>query len=173
MSIQSCLLGPHTQLPPSVSSSQQASYESQHIIYEPRNVSFTFHITKPSGLKTTGVHRYIRRPSYSALLVDATSMVLLLFRADGLMGCWVSAPVAQVFDQLLLGWAVMVTPALFWVRVKEEEEILAKTFGKEWEGYCARTKRFIPGFFKLLSVYGCCWLGQPPTIPMVIPHSIG
>ncbi|KAL4886023.1 hypothetical protein BJY04DRAFT_98321 [Aspergillus karnatakaensis] len=109
--------------------------------------SFTFHITKPAGLKTTGVHRYIRHPSYTAVFGVAISMVLLLFRAEGVIGCWVSAPLAQVLEQAMVAWAVVVTPALFWVRVRDEEEFLARIFAEEWEGYCARTKRFVPGVF--------------------------
>jgi len=32
-------------------------------------------------------------------------------------------------------------------RVIDEEEMLKKTFGKEWEEWSARTKRFIPWGF--------------------------
>ncbi|KAL5340565.1 hypothetical protein BJX70DRAFT_101000 [Aspergillus crustosus] len=109
--------------------------------------SFTFYITKPTGLKTTGVHRYIRHPSYTGIFGIALSTVLLFFRANGLMGCWVPAAAAQVVDQVMLAWAVVVMPGMFWVRVKGEEEFLGRMFGKEWEGYCARTQRFIPGVF--------------------------
>ncbi|KAL4935885.1 hypothetical protein BDV06DRAFT_233891 [Aspergillus oleicola] len=110
--------------------------------------SFTFHITKPSsGLKTTGVHRYVRHPSYTALLFVGAAMVLLLFRENGLMGCWFPEWFAGAVDKATLAWALVVNPILFWLRVRQEEEFLARTFGTEWEGYCARTKRFIPGIF--------------------------
>jgi protein-S-isoprenylcysteine O-methyltransferase Ste14 len=32
-------------------------------------------------------------------------------------------------------------------RVREEETMLKKTFGNEWEPWHARTKRFVPGVF--------------------------
>jgi protein-S-isoprenylcysteine O-methyltransferase Ste14 len=34
-----------------------------------------------------------------------------------------------------------------WKRVHEEEAMMKETFGKEWEEWHKRTKRFIPGFF--------------------------
>lgn len=34
-----------------------------------------------------------------------------------------------------------------WKRVTEEEMMLKKTFGKEWEDWHKKTKRFIPGVF--------------------------
>jgi protein-S-isoprenylcysteine O-methyltransferase Ste14 len=34
-----------------------------------------------------------------------------------------------------------------WKRVKEEEMMLKSTFGKEWEVWHAKTKRFVPGLF--------------------------
>ncbi|KAL4794019.1 hypothetical protein BDV19DRAFT_390530 [Aspergillus venezuelensis] len=110
--------------------------------------SFTFYITKPSsGLKTTGVHGYVRHPSYTALLFVGFAMVMLLFRERGLMGCWFPEMFARSVDVATLVWAVVINPILFWLRVKQEEEFLERTFGAEWEGYCKRTKRFIPGVF--------------------------
>lgn len=110
--------------------------------------SFTFRITKPpAGLKTTGVHRYVRHPSYTAFLVVAGCVVMLLFREQGLVGCWFGGGIARVVDRVALGWGFVVTPGLFWARVRQEEEFLAGVFGEQWGIYCARTKRFIPGVF--------------------------
>ncbi|RDW92778.1 methyltransferase family protein [Aspergillus mulundensis] len=110
--------------------------------------SFTFNITKPSsGLKTTGVHRYVRHPSYTAIMAIAIAMVMLFFRDGGLLGCWFGPQVARIVDKAALLWAFGVSPALFWARVTQEEEFLVKTFGREYEAYSARTKRFIPFVF--------------------------
>ncbi|KAL2831487.1 hypothetical protein BDW59DRAFT_157913 [Aspergillus cavernicola] len=108
--------------------------------------SFTFHITKPAGLKTTGVYSYIRHPSYTGLFVIGLAMVGLFFRANGLIGCWVSGGVlAKAIEVGFWGWGVLLNPAVFWVRVKEEEEFLGGVFGDEWVRYCARVRRFVPG----------------------------
>ncbi|KAL4899970.1 hypothetical protein BDW74DRAFT_162755 [Aspergillus multicolor] len=116
--------------------------------YANLGASFTFNITKPSsGLKTTGVHRYVRHPSYSAIMVIAVAMVMLLFRDGGLMGCWFPAQFARIIDKAALVWAFVVSPTLFWARVTQEEEFLIKTFGLEYVEYSARTKRFIPFVF--------------------------
>ncbi|KAL4777945.1 hypothetical protein BJX76DRAFT_185422 [Aspergillus varians] len=117
--------------------------------YTNLGASFTFHITIPTaGLKTTGVHRYVRHPSYTAILAVSVCVVFLLFRENGLVGCWGGYGLgARVIDKAALVWAFGVTPALFCARVRQEEEFLGRTFGKEWEAYCARTKRFVPGIF--------------------------
>ncbi|KAL2851056.1 hypothetical protein BJY01DRAFT_245158 [Aspergillus pseudoustus] len=108
--------------------------------------SFTYFITKPSsGLKTTGVHRSIRHPSYTGLFGITLGMVLLFFRARGLIGCWLPAPVAYLLEGLFWVWGVFLVPGVFWVRVREEEAFLAEEFGEEWAAYVARTWRFAPG----------------------------
>lgn len=74
----------------------------------------------------------------------------LLGRLDGVLGC--------VLPRRFVEWAVVsggfrVWPVLLvavlgliavWVRVKDEEAMLKKVFGKEWEEYHQKTKRFIP-----------------------------
>ncbi|BCS25147.1 methyltransferase family protein [Aspergillus puulaauensis] len=116
--------------------------------YTNLGTSFTFRITKPpAGLKTTGVHRYVRHPSYTAFLIVAACVVMLLFREQGLVGCWFGSGIARVVERAALGWGFVVTPGLFWARVMQEEEFLAGVFGEQWGVYCARTKRFIPGVF--------------------------
>jgi protein-S-isoprenylcysteine O-methyltransferase Ste14 len=115
--------------------------------YRSLGSSFTFRITKPtSGLKTTGVHRFIRHPSYTGYFGSTIGMVMLFLRARGLMGCIVGpGVVGKVVEGLFWVWAVALVPAVFWVRVREEEAFLAEEFGEEWEAYVERTWMFVPG----------------------------
>ena len=65
------------------------------------------------------------------------------------MGCWlprwaVQAKWAWRALACLLGYGVI---RMTGKRVREEEVMLKGTFGKEWEDWHARTKRFVPGLF--------------------------
>ena len=74
----------------------------------------------------------------------------LLGRWDGALGCWIEGSWIE-------GWAW--TERYMWValafmaawgvraRVRDEEAMLKRKFGKEWEEWHARTKRFVPGIF--------------------------
>jgi protein-S-isoprenylcysteine O-methyltransferase Ste14 len=82
-------------------------------------------IQQSHHLITTGLYRYIRHPLYLGM----TSSVLglsFLFRS------WI-------------GLAVMI-PILvgLLLRMKDEEAMLHKEFGREWETYCKQSWRLIP-----------------------------
>src|SRR5262249_8323517 len=79
-------------------------------------------------LLTTGVYGVIRHPSYLGLLVTSLGWGLA-FRAG--MGVLLTA--------LLL-------PPLI-ARIRSEENLLRLHFGAEYDAYCARTSRLIPGIF--------------------------
>ncbi|KAL3443897.1 hypothetical protein BJX65DRAFT_311377 [Aspergillus insuetus] len=115
--------------------------------YRSLGSSFTFSITKPmSGLKTTGLYRFIRHPSYTGLFGITIGIVMLFLRAGGLMGCFVSQDVVgMLVEGLFWVWAVLIVPWVFWVRVKEEEAFLAGEFGEQWTKYVKRTWMFVPG----------------------------
>ena len=79
-------------------------------------------------LETDGVYRYIRNPSYLGLL----TMMLgwgLAFRAG--VGVMLTA--------------LMLPPLI--ARIRAEERLLGSHFGAEYDGYCARTWRLIPGIY--------------------------
>jgi protein-S-isoprenylcysteine O-methyltransferase Ste14 len=79
-------------------------------------------------LVTTGVYGVIRHPSYLGLLINALGWALA-FRAG--VG--------------VLLTALMIPPLL--ARIRAEERLLRMQFGHEYETYCSRTSRLIPGLY--------------------------
>jgi protein-S-isoprenylcysteine O-methyltransferase Ste14 len=79
-------------------------------------------------LVTSGVYGVIRHPSYLGLLINALGWALA-FRAG--VG--------------VLLTALMIPPLL--ARIRAEERLLRMQFGREYEAYCTRTWRLIPGFY--------------------------
>jgi protein-S-isoprenylcysteine O-methyltransferase Ste14 len=79
-------------------------------------------------LVTSGVYRIIRNPSYLGLLVNSLGWALA-FRSG----------VGVVLTALLI-------PPLL-ARIHAEERLLRTQFGGEYDGYCNRTWRLIPGLY--------------------------
>jgi protein-S-isoprenylcysteine O-methyltransferase Ste14 len=91
------------------------------------NWSITLEVREKHQLVTHGVYRHLRHPMYLALLLYASGQALVLPN-------WVAGPsylVALLF--------------LFALRVGPEERMMVEEFGKDYEAYVARTKRFVPG----------------------------
>jgi protein-S-isoprenylcysteine O-methyltransferase Ste14 len=80
------------------------------------------------ALVTDGIYRVIRHPSYLGLLLNSLGWGLA-FRSG----------VGVVLSALLL------LPLL--ARIRAEEHLLHAQFGAEYENYCARTSRLIPGLY--------------------------
>ncbi|PMD60711.1 uncharacterized protein K444DRAFT_612409 [Hyaloscypha bicolor E] len=117
--------------------------------------NFTFRLAKPKVLVKTGLYAYVQHPSYPTNWLILTSNVALLLRLDGILGCLLPSCVVRwgmwsgglrVWPTLLV---IMGVFGLFGVgiRVKDEEAMLKREFGREWEKYHRKTKRFIPGIF--------------------------
>ena len=79
-------------------------------------------------LVTTGIYSIVRNPSYLGLLVNAVGWGLA-FRS--------------VIGVLL---ALLNVPPLV-ARIRSEETLLRSHFGNEYDAYCARTSRLIPGLY--------------------------
>ena len=79
-------------------------------------------------LVTTGIYRAIRNPSYLGMLISSLGWVLTFRSGVGL---------ALV--------AAMLAPLV--ARIHAEERLLRSHFGAEYEDYCARTARLIPGLY--------------------------
>jgi protein-S-isoprenylcysteine O-methyltransferase Ste14 len=80
------------------------------------------------ALVTDGIYGVIRHPSYLGLLLSSLGWGLA-FRSV----------VGVVLTALLL-------PPLF-ARIRAEERLLRSQFGVEYENYCARTSRLLPGLY--------------------------
>jgi protein-S-isoprenylcysteine O-methyltransferase Ste14 len=79
-------------------------------------------------LVTSGVYGFIRHPSYLGLLVNSLGWALA-FRS------WVG----------VLLTALLIPPLL--ARIRAEEGLLRSQFGGEYDVYCSRTSRLIPGLY--------------------------
>ena len=94
-----------------------------------RNWSVTLEIKDTHTLITGGVYAYVRHPMYSAFFLWALAQALLLPNL-------VAGPAG------LIGFGI-----LFAFRVAREEAMMRETFGAEYDRYCARTRRIIPGLY--------------------------
>jgi protein-S-isoprenylcysteine O-methyltransferase Ste14 len=79
-------------------------------------------------LVTSGVYGVIRHPSYLGLLINALGWALAFRSGVG-----------------VLLTTLLVPPLL--VRIRAEERLLRDQFGGEYEAYCRRTWRLIPGLY--------------------------
>jgi protein-S-isoprenylcysteine O-methyltransferase Ste14 len=79
-------------------------------------------------LVTSGVYRVIRHPSYLGLLVNSLGWALAFRSGVG-----------------VLLTALLIPPLL--ARIHAEERLLRTQFGGEYDAYCNRTWRLIPGLF--------------------------
>jgi protein-S-isoprenylcysteine O-methyltransferase Ste14 len=72
----------------------------------------------------------------------------LIWRRDGVLACWLSESVLRsgwwgVINVFFAGVAILAVRT----RIVDEEKMMKETFGKRWEVWHAKTKRFIPGVF--------------------------
>jgi protein-S-isoprenylcysteine O-methyltransferase Ste14 len=79
-------------------------------------------------LVTRGVYSVIRHPSYLGLLVNSLGWGLTFRSGVG-----------------VLLTALIIPPLL--ARIRAEERLLRTQFGAEYDAYCARTSRLIPGLY--------------------------
>ena len=91
--------------------------------------SHSLDLREDHKLVTTGIYENVRHPMYSAFWAWALGAALLLPN-------WVAG-----FSGLI-GFGT-----LFFLRVGQEEAMMKKEFGEEYEAYSARTKRIIPGIY--------------------------
>lgn len=109
--------------------------------------NFTFALTEPDQLKTTGIYHYLQHPGYTGIAILAVCNVLLLGRTDGILSYWIPWSWHSIVSRLMWGLVpagLSVIMFGIWTRVKEEERLLQATFGQEWEQWHQKTARFIP-----------------------------
>lgn len=110
--------------------------------------NFTFQLSAPDHLVTTGVYRHMQHPSYTGQMLLCVGCAVLFLRWDASPACWVPGSILARLD----GWGDIVSMGLLvfagtmlGVRVGDEERMLKEKFGKKWEEWHRVTKRFIPG----------------------------
>ena len=79
-------------------------------------------------LVTTGIYSVIRHPSYLGLLVNSLGWGLAFHSGAGVL------------------ITVLLVPPLV-ARIRAEEALLGSEFGSDYEAFCARTSRLIPGIY--------------------------
>jgi protein-S-isoprenylcysteine O-methyltransferase Ste14 len=79
-------------------------------------------------LATSGVYGVVRNPSYLGALVNSLGWGLAFRSGIGVL------------------LTVLIIPPIL-VRIRAEERLLRIHFGDEYDAYCARTSRLIPGFY--------------------------
>jgi protein-S-isoprenylcysteine O-methyltransferase Ste14 len=79
-------------------------------------------------LVTSGIYGAIRHPSYLGLLVNALGWALAFRSSIGVL------------------LAVLMIPAIV-ARIRSEETLLRAHFGQDYDAYCMRTSRLIPGIY--------------------------
>ncbi|TVY47485.1 hypothetical protein LOCC1_G002259 [Lachnellula occidentalis] len=109
--------------------------------------NFTYRIAPPKKLITTGIYHYVQHPSYTALIGVVVANGLLLDRPDGIAACWLGNTWIERHVWIIIGNVVVVGMCLLMIRVRDEEQMLRESFGKEWEVWHVRTARFIPRVF--------------------------
>ncbi|KAI9770833.1 MAG: hypothetical protein M1839_003028 [Geoglossum umbratile] len=114
--------------------------------YKQLGENFTFQLAKPKMLVKHGLYRYVQHPSYIGQIVVFAGNLLLLTRPAGAIACWVPSILDIKYLDVLV-WTVLigVGVVLAGMRIRDEEDMLKKEFGKEWEEYHVETKRLIPG----------------------------
>lgn len=93
------------------------------------NWSVTLEVREGHRLVTQGVYAHVRHPMYASFALWGVAQALLIPN-------WIAG---------LAGLAAVV--ALYAVRQSREEAMMRETFGAEYDAYCARTKRLVPGLF--------------------------
>jgi len=91
-----------------------------------RNWSISLEIREQHALVQSGVYRLIRHPMYSSFFLLALAQLFLFPN-------WFAGAVG------LLGVGI-----LYAFRVRQEERMMRDSFGNEYLGYSAKTKRLIP-----------------------------
>lgn len=90
-----------------------------------RNWSATVTLKQSHDLIQSGPYRLVRHPIYSGMLLSFVGVILFLDSVGGAVG---------------LGIAI----AVYYLKARQEETILAGHFGQAWEQYCSRTRAIIP-----------------------------
>lgn len=116
------------------------------LAYSQLGKNFTFRLEKPKNLVKNGLYAYVQHPSYPSLLLVVAAGSFFWLRLDGVAACLLPSFLVMIksLSEILALGIIAVVGFGVWLRVKDEEAMLKKEFGKEWIEYHSKTKRFIP-----------------------------
>jgi protein-S-isoprenylcysteine O-methyltransferase Ste14 len=122
------------------------------LAYRALGSSFSFELAPPPRLVTTGVYAYAQHPSYVPAAVATVACAALSHNFDGWAACYVPAGVLARVAGVMGRNPSILALSLIWtvvmvVRIREEDAMLRRTFGEEWEVWHRKTARIIPGVF--------------------------
>ncbi|OJT10646.1 hypothetical protein TRAPUB_12840 [Trametes pubescens] len=120
--------------------------------YRTMGKHFTFEITirKDHRLVTSGPYAVVRHPSYSAMaMVALGTIVAFLGSGSWLKECGVlGTPLGKVFAAAWVADLLYVPAVMVFLRVKTEDGLLRKEFGKEWDEWVKKTPyALVPGIY--------------------------
>jgi protein-S-isoprenylcysteine O-methyltransferase Ste14 len=112
--------------------------------------NYSLELSPPKTLITSGPYSWVQHPSYAATIIIFLTNGALFQRRDGVAACWLPSSIVdgEKFRMAMwIGYLGMIAAEGYALmqRVKNEEAVLKRTFGTEWEEYHKKTKRFIPG----------------------------
>lgn len=118
--------------------------------YAELGADFTFDLRVPSRLKTDGIYAWLQHPSYAAAILSCITGILWFTRLDGAIGLlapeWARRYQTKLHAIMALGVTTVIGAGLS-LRMMEEESMLQREFGAEWDLWHRSTARLIPGFF--------------------------
>jgi protein-S-isoprenylcysteine O-methyltransferase Ste14 len=121
-----------------------------------RNFSFEVAMKKDHSLVTDGPYSAVRHPSYTGLVLNWVGMGLVFATADGWVRQsllpWITEQPASTVAKVgattfaaLAVWSHAMTVVAVFTRLHQEDSLLHKRFGKQWEDWSLRTPyRLIP-----------------------------
>ncbi|KIJ60133.1 hypothetical protein HYDPIDRAFT_170406 [Hydnomerulius pinastri MD-312] len=115
-----------------------------------RLFTFQLSVRKGHSLVTTGPYAYVRHPSYTGFIMCYIGIIAM----HSLPGSWMreSGMMGFAFIRALVwSWVLIVGTIIFagiaW-RMEEEDRMLQRAFGEEWESWARKVKyRMLPGFY--------------------------
>ncbi|KAF9223633.1 hypothetical protein BS17DRAFT_109429 [Gyrodon lividus] len=119
--------------------------------YRTLGQSFTFQLSirKSQSLVTTGPYAYVRHPSYTGFFICYVGILAMHFSPDSWMrdSGVLTFRVVRWAVGVLVGFCVVLFASVFG-RMGDEDKVLKRVFGKEWERWAERVRyRLIPGVY--------------------------
>lgn len=112
--------------------------------------NFTYQLARPDQLVTTGIYAYVQHASYGPFIVLICATLMMFMPFDAGAACFLPQNIVQMWSSWRWSILALVMVALGGgarVRVRDEEDMLKETFGKQWVEWNKKTPRFVPFLF--------------------------